>query len=344
MPRKDFGQPLFHVGNHELRRLARLQLRHESLAERRRVGAAINQRLHRLVPVAPKGEVPGASLGDAGVRLLLFVDGAVGILRRRLLLGDIGDEGALDRLEMRRPLGLARRLKSGERLVGIALADIDPGSGELDRGLVRGGPLLGLAEVLVGLGEVPVFEGVEAEENMGDGVVVLALHEALREAARGIEIAGGKVELEGVVENIFVGRVFRKGAPVVKGGAVAVPRSARHMTGEIAAEKRVLLGRFEAAQEPASVCAKGRRLKTEAHGQEADAREGGGPLQKAQAHGSVFRRKHVETCRFRFWIYRRSCDDLIMNAYPTMRAFSGKDTHFSCASSDGVASVDNETE
>jgi hypothetical protein len=58
-----------------------------------------------------------------------------------------------------------------------------------------------------------------------------------REIVRGFEFAGGELELEGILQNLLIFGILRKGTPVIKSRIVAITRRARHMTSKIATEQ-----------------------------------------------------------------------------------------------------------
>jgi hypothetical protein len=92
--------------------------------------------------------------------------------------------------------------------------------------------------MIVRICKIPALEFVEAKQNMGYRATWLLFDEPTRELARGFEFTCGKLELEGVLENLLILGILRKGAPVVKSRIVAVTRRACHMAGKIATEQR----------------------------------------------------------------------------------------------------------
>ncbi len=127
-------------------------------------------------------------------------------------------------------------------LSGLALRHQDPGAGDLCRRLVFvrafiAGAFRRDAEVLRGRLEVAVLISVDAQKDMGDGVAAVPFDEPVREAPRFAEFAGGKCELEGLVQNFPVARILLQRAPVIERGIVAVARGTRHIPREIAAEQ-----------------------------------------------------------------------------------------------------------
>src|SRR5208337_115853 len=121
----------------------------------------------------------------------------------------------------------------------MALGHGHPGARQHYRWLFRGASSLRIAEMFVRLRVVSVLECVEAEENVGNGVVGLAFHEALRKAASRVELTGREVKLESLIDDVLIGRVLGKGSPVIKHGVIVIPGGTRDVPGKIAPEQRV---------------------------------------------------------------------------------------------------------
>src|SRR5262249_25476035 len=119
----------------------------------------------------------------------------------------------------------------------MTLGNGQPSAGKSYRGLLRRCVALSGAKMIAGIGKIPALEGLEAQQNMGYRVGGLAFDEPARKAARGFEIAGGKLQLEGVIQNLLIFGILRKSAPVIKSRTVAIPRRAGYVTGKIAAEQ-----------------------------------------------------------------------------------------------------------
>jgi hypothetical protein len=68
-----------------------------------------------------------------------------------------------------------------------------------------------------------MFECVEPEKDVSDGVIALALHEAQGKALRRLELASRESKLEGFIEDVLIGGILGKGPLIINGGVIIVP-------------------------------------------------------------------------------------------------------------------------
>ena len=246
-----FRKPFFGVRHHKLGRLPGLEVRQQHLAHRRLLHSGFLDQRQRLLPAAGCGEMAGIRLGDTQIGRLLVVDGTVGFVGLSPASSDIGHERPLNRLEMDGPGGFRGGLQRSDRLVRMPKRQGGPRTRQLYRRIVRGRSALRGFEVLVRRPEIVVPVGIDAQEDMSDGIIRLAPDQALRQTFRLGVIARRQPKLERLIEDVLVAGILGEGPAVVKRRVITIACCPGEMAREIAAKQRGAVDGFRLRKRPA---------------------------------------------------------------------------------------------